>query len=284
MTNPSIFAAFERLWQHVVALVGGKANAVHNHDDLYYTEEEVNEMVSGFETTGDAASKLAEAKTYAETQASGAVTSAGAEADNKIGTHNTNTEAHNDIRTLINDLSTAVNNFLNVDDTTTDTLSEVLGLIENNRDTLESLTTNKVNVTDIIDNLTTASANKVLSANQGVALKALIDAIVVPTKVSDLTNDSGFTSNTGTITGVSANGTSIATSGVANIPSATTSKYGVTKLSSSTSSTSTGLAATASAVKAAYDKATSAETAANEANTLASTKTQVQIITWEEND
>lgn len=59
----------------------------------------------------------------------------------------------------------------------------------------------------------------------------------------------------GTITGVSANGTSIATSGVANIPAASTSAYGVTKLSSSTSSTSTSLAATASAVKSAYDLA-----------------------------
>lgn len=59
----------------------------------------------------------------------------------------------------------------------------------------------------------------------------------------------------GTITGVSANGTSVATSGVANIPAASTSKYGVTKLSSSTSSTSTSLAATASAVKSAYDLA-----------------------------
>lgn len=61
----------------------------------------------------------------------------------------------------------------------------------------------------------------------------------------------------GTITGVSANGTSVATSGVANIPAASTSAYGVTKLSSSTSSTSTTLAATASAVKAAYDLANS---------------------------
>ena len=59
----------------------------------------------------------------------------------------------------------------------------------------------------------------------------------------------------GTITGVSANGTSVATSGVANIPAATTGKYGVTKLSSATNSTSTTLAATASAVKSAYDLA-----------------------------
>ena len=156
-----------------------------------------------------------------------------------------------------------------------------------------------------------------MSAAQGVALKALIDAIevpvqsvngktgtvslgasdvgadasgtassavsahnssatahsdirdAIPTKVSDLTNDSGFTSNTGTITGVSANGTSVATSGVADIPAASTSAYGVTKLSTSTSGTSTALAATESAVKAAYDKGASAETAASNAQTTA---------------
>lgn len=56
----------------------------------------------------------------------------------------------------------------------------------------------------------------------------------------------------GTITGVSANGTSIATSGVANIPAATTGAYGVTKLNSSTNSTSTTEAATPSAVRAVY--------------------------------
>lgn len=61
----------------------------------------------------------------------------------------------------------------------------------------------------------------------------------------------------GTITGISANGTSIATSGVANIPAASTSAYGVTMLSSDTNSTSTTLAATASAVKEAYDLANS---------------------------
>jgi hypothetical protein len=39
----------------------------------------------------------------------------------------------------------------------------------------------------------------------------------IPTKVSQLTNDSGFTTNTGTITGVSVNGSSVATSGTANV-------------------------------------------------------------------
>ena len=59
----------------------------------------------------------------------------------------------------------------------------------------------------------------------------------------------------GTITEIKVNGTSIATSGSANISSASTSAYGVTKLSDSISSTSTSLAATANSVKEAYDLA-----------------------------
>lgn len=94
-----------------------------------------------------------------------------------VDTHNVATDAHNDIRVLITELTTKLNNFLDVDDTTSDQLSEVLTLIDNNKGTLESLTTSKVNVADIIDNLTTASADKVLSAKQGVAIKELIDAL-----------------------------------------------------------------------------------------------------------
>lgn len=89
--------------------------------------------------------------------------------------------------------------------------------------------------------------------NVTLALSSDIPAAVTESTVSGW----GFTKNTGTITGVSANGTSVATSGVANIPAASTSAYGVTKLSSATNSTSTTLAATPSAVKAAYDLANS---------------------------
>ena len=82
----------------------------------------------------------------------------------------------------------------------------------------------------------------------------------IPTKTSQLTNDSGYTTNTGTITKVQANGTDVASSGTANIPAATLTNYGVTQLSNSTSSTSTVLAATPSAVKSAYDLANTANT------------------------
>lgn len=73
-------------------------------------------------------------------------------------------------------------------------------------------------------------------------------------------NPNGYTSNTGTITKVQANGTDVASSGTANIPAASTSAYGVTKLSDATNSTSTALAATANAVKKAYDLANTANT------------------------
>lgn len=154
---------------HVIGNVDGlqealdsKASNTHNHDDAY-------------ESKGSSGAALVLAKEYTDTKTSGlastnSVTSA-------ISTHNTSTGAHNDIRGLITDLTTKLNNFLDVDDATTDQLSEVIELINNNKGTLESLTTSKVNVADIINNLTTNVSNKPLSAAQGVAIKALIDTL-----------------------------------------------------------------------------------------------------------
>lgn len=69
MANTSIFAAFERMWQHVVALVGGKADSEHNHNDTY--------DIIGTATT-------------------------------EIFAHNTDTNAHSDIRTsLTNKVNTS---------------------------------------------------------------------------------------------------------------------------------------------------------------------------------
>lgn len=110
----------------------------------------------------------------------------------QIGAHNTSTSAHNDIRELVSKLTTRLNTIADSDDTTLDQMSEIVAYIKSNRGLIEEVTTNKVNVSDIIDNLTTNVSNKPLSAAQGVALKALIDAITVPTKVSELTNDSGY--------------------------------------------------------------------------------------------
>ncbi len=180
-TNNSIKAAFERLWQHITNALSNKANVSHTHDDQYYTESEIDTNISNLETTisntyetkTNASNKLTEAKAYTDTKTSSLASTSSVTTN--INTHNTSTAAHNDIRVLINDLTTKLNNFLDVDDTTTDQLSEVLTLIENNKGTLESLTTAKINVSDIINNLTTNSSSKVLSAAQGVVIKQLID-------------------------------------------------------------------------------------------------------------
>ena len=42
MTNPSIIAAFERMWQHVLAAVETKADSGHLHNDTYYTKTEID--------------------------------------------------------------------------------------------------------------------------------------------------------------------------------------------------------------------------------------------------
>lgn len=112
--------------------------------------------------------------------------------DAPVSAHNTATDAHNDIRLYMEGLAARLNALADSDDTTLDQLSEVVAYIKANRGLIESVTTSKVSVADIIDNLTTNVANKPLSAAQGVVLKALIDAITVPTKVSQLENDSNY--------------------------------------------------------------------------------------------
>ena len=106
-----------------------------------------------------------------------------ATSESKVAAHNTGTDTHSDIRLLIQGLTDRLNALADSDDTTLDQLSEVVAYIKSNRSLIEAITTSKVSVADIIDNLTTNVANKPLSAAQGVALKALIDAISVPDKL-----------------------------------------------------------------------------------------------------
>lgn len=124
-------------------------------------------------------------------------------AETKVTAHNADATAHNDLRVELKALSDRLNAFFDSDDMTLDELSEIVAYITNNKTLIESITTSKVSVSDIIDNLTTNVANKPLSAAQGVALKGLVDALSnslsnyalsseIPTKVSQLTNDSEF--------------------------------------------------------------------------------------------
>ena len=246
-----------RLWSNILALADTKVPSsrtvngkpLSNNITLTFSDVEADE-------SGAAATALDTAKSYTDTKiANLASTSL---VNTSIGTHNTSTTAHNDIRGLITDLTTKLNNFLDVDDATADQLSEVLILIENNKGTLESLTSTKINVSDIVNDLTTNSTSKVLSAAQGVAIKSLIDALdtAIDGKADSTHNHSASNITSGTMS-------------VDRLPSGTTSAKGIVQLTNSTSSTSTTTAATPSSVKSAYDLANTAKTNAATAQTRA---------------
>ena len=110
-----------------------------------------------------------------------------------VDSHNTSTNAHNDIRDLITELTTRFNALADSDDTTLDQMSEIVAYIKSNKTLVDSITTNKVNVSDIINNLTTNVSNKPLSAAQGVVLKGLIDAL--QTEIGGMTGSSDLSTH-----------------------------------------------------------------------------------------
>lgn len=109
-----------------------------------------------------------------------------------VSQHNTAGDAHGDIRLALQAINDRLTAFFDSDDQTLDELSEIVAYITSNKSLIDAITTSKVSVLDIVNNLTTNVANKPLSAAQGVALKALIDAITIPTKLSQLANDKGY--------------------------------------------------------------------------------------------
>ena len=102
-------------------------------------------------------------------------------ASGAVAAHNVSGAAHADLRALIEGLNSRLNALADSDDTTLDQLSEIVAYIKSNKALIDAVTTGKVSVSDIVDNLTTNASGKVLSAAQGVALKAMIDGIVIPT-------------------------------------------------------------------------------------------------------
>lgn len=113
----------------------------------------------------------------------------------KVDGHNEDESAHGDIRELITTLTQRLNAIADSDDVSLDQLSEIVTYIKNNKSIIDSIAIDKLSATDVVNNLTSNVTNKPLAAAQGVALKKLVDAISVPTKVSQLTNDSGYLTN-----------------------------------------------------------------------------------------
>ena len=144
---------------------------------------------------GSADKALEDSKAYTDKEIANIPTP---DVSGQINAHNINASAHEDMRLLIEGLTTRLNTLANSDDTTLDQMAEVVGYIKNNRTLIEGVTTNKVNVTDIINNLTTNVADKPLSATQGVVLKGLIDALQETIKTlatkEEMTDDAGVCS------------------------------------------------------------------------------------------
>lgn len=106
--------------------------------------------------------------------------------NNALSNHNVSDTAHNDIRNLINALATRLNTLADSDDTTLDQMSEIVSYIKSNKDLINIVTINKVNVSDIIDDLVSTDTDKPLSANQGKIIKDLIDSLT-PTATGNAT-------------------------------------------------------------------------------------------------
>lgn len=145
------------------------SNRVKTIEDNYLNSEDKEELETAIETAKNSANS------YTDSKVNGLASTT--VVDNKVSAHNTSTSAHSDIRGLITDLTTRLNALANSTDEDLDQMAEIVAYIKANKSLIDSITTSKINVTDIVDNLTTASSDKVLSANQGVVIKGLIDAL-----------------------------------------------------------------------------------------------------------
>ncbi len=95
----------------------------------------------------------------------------------QLTNHNTNTQAHADLREALQELSNWVKDLLDSDDETLNEMHEVVAYIKSNKSLIDAITTSKVSVKDIVNDLITNATDKPLSAAQGVVIKTLIDAM-----------------------------------------------------------------------------------------------------------
>lgn len=171
-------------------IINGKADASHTHAISEVTNLQstldgkvpTSRTVNGKALTSNITLSASDVSAYSKTEIDSKVSTLNTAIDGKealgaVSTHNTNTSAHNDIRLLIEDLTTRLNTLADSDDTTLDQMSEIVTYIKANKSLIDSITTNKVNISDIINNLTTNVTDKPLSAAQGVAIKSLIDTL-----------------------------------------------------------------------------------------------------------
>jgi len=84
------------------------------------------------------------------------------------------------VEATLSALKTTVETFLTGEDNANDVIDrlvELVAAIQSNKDSVDALVADKVAKADIVNDLTSGGADKVLSAEQGKALKELIDSL-----------------------------------------------------------------------------------------------------------
>ena len=178
------YLSYERLKEYdelLKAEIDSKVSEIINGDTTVKEAEKAtkdgsdNIIAETYETKEDAKIKFDEANAYTDAKTENLISAS--DVDSKIAAHNVSENSHEDIRNLISGLTTRLNTLANSDDTTLDQMKEVVDYIKSNKSLIDSITTNKVNVSDIVDGLTSNSSSKVLSAKQGFVIKGLIDGL-----------------------------------------------------------------------------------------------------------
>lgn len=98
------------------------------------------------------------------------------EAGSIIGTLRDGVDPAGDTLAKLYDHLQTILTILHSDDVTLDTVQEIVAFIKSNKTIIDAIATSKVGISDIVDDLLSTATNKPLSANQGRALKSLIDS------------------------------------------------------------------------------------------------------------
>lgn len=164
-TGEKLSVAFGKIARAVLDLISHLANKANPHG---VTKKQVGLEFADNTSDMDKPVSTAQAE---------AIATVATNASNALSTHNTNTESHSDLRLALQELSNWVKDLLDSDDETLNEMHEIVAYIKSNKALIDAITTSKVNVADIVNDLVTNVSNKPLSAAQGVAIKALIDAL-----------------------------------------------------------------------------------------------------------
>ena len=98
-----------------------------------------------------------------------------------ITAHDLSDECHQNLRDLIADLDARLRFVANSTDIDLDQLAELVAFIKANRESILTIFADKVDIAAIVDNLITEVADQPLSANQGVQLRLMIEALDLST-------------------------------------------------------------------------------------------------------